>query len=144
MALVKIHFPAGNPTDVEQVVDQSRQMSRLPLDDGVRWTQWRRRLQLEKFERGENRGQRIPQFVSQHRKEFILRATRHFPGVLNTCRPQTGCSQRRGSAQARGLCRKWERGIERAKPDATVLGGVPHAQTHHPERTEGRGLHRRL
>lgn len=68
-----------NPRDIEQIVDESHQMAYLPIDHGALLSGRARTVaKRHQLERSENGRKRIPELVSQHGEEFILRAIRRF------------------------------------------------------------------
>ena len=72
--LVKVDLPAGDPRDVEQVVDQPHELLELALDD----RQLLRRLaaQMHQLDGHHDRRQGISQLVAQHGQELVLGARR--------------------------------------------------------------------
>ena len=71
---LELDAAAGDAGDVEQVVDQPREMVHLALDDGAFALRTRLAAQLHQLQRREDRRQRIAQLVSEHRQELVLRA----------------------------------------------------------------------
>ncbi len=71
--LAQRDLAAADPADVEQVVDQPRQLGQLPVDDAAR--PFVRgiavRLDAHQVERIADRRQRIAQLVPEHREKFV-------------------------------------------------------------------------
>src|SRR5262249_56436301 len=72
------HLAGGEPTHVEQVLDEAREVLDLPIDDGAR-TLSRRLLGLRVLQDSAGVGdgpERIAQLMPEHGEELVLRAVR--------------------------------------------------------------------
>ena len=67
----KLELTAGDAGDIEQIIDEMNQVLHLPFDQpdprGVVGI-----TELHQLEGGDDRRQRVTQFVAEHRQEFIL------------------------------------------------------------------------
>ena len=76
----KIDLPSGNARDVQQVVHEADQMPNLPIDDRALLRGAAVAAKRHQLKGGENRRQRVPQLVSQHGEELVLRPVGRFGG----------------------------------------------------------------
>src|SRR3569623_3476249 len=73
---IELDLVAGNARDIEQVVDQTREVLDLAFDDPVLACPRAVALQLHQLNGGEDRRERVAQLVAEHREEVVLRAVR--------------------------------------------------------------------
>jgi hypothetical protein len=77
---IEVDLSARDPRDVQQVVHQASQVSDLPIDH--RQLAELSALEPHQLHRGRDRGERVAQFVSEHREEFILRTIGRLGGSV--------------------------------------------------------------
>ena len=70
----KVDLAAGNPRDVEQIVDQPHQVAHLPVDDRPFALGAGIAAQRHQLQRRQDGRERIPQLVAEHRQELVLGA----------------------------------------------------------------------
>ena len=73
---VQLHLAARHARDVEQIVDEPRQVDELPLDDLLLARELRAAAHLDEVQRSDDRRQRIAQLVAEHREKLVLGARR--------------------------------------------------------------------
>src|SRR3569832_2307532 len=73
---IELDLVAGNARDIEQVVDQTREVLDLAFDDPVLACPRAVALQLHQLNGGEDRRERDAPLVAEHREEVVLRAVR--------------------------------------------------------------------
>ena len=74
--LAQFDLARGDSRHVHQVVDQPHQMFGLALDDRALLLEDIGAAQPHHMQRGDDRRQRVAQFVAEHRQEVVLRAVR--------------------------------------------------------------------
>ena len=91
---VQLDAAAGDAGDVEQVVQQGRQVLGLALEHRNRAFQVGREpgAQLEDLHRVDDHAERIAQLVGQHRQELVLRLARPFGGGARCVRLRPGAA----------------------------------------------------
>ena len=71
--LLEANLAAGDPRDVEQVVDQADELPHLPLDDVLGEVDVLRVVgHLEDGDGVADGGERVPQLVGEHRQELVF------------------------------------------------------------------------
>ena len=78
--LAELHFAPCNARHVQQIVDEPRQMTDLPIDDGAFLQEARIAAERHQLERGEDWRQRVPELVPEHGQELVLGAVRRLGG----------------------------------------------------------------
>ena len=71
---LQLDLAARDARDVEQIVDQPRQVARLPLDQRALLDEDLLALQAHQVQRRQDRRQRVAQLVPEQRHEFVLGA----------------------------------------------------------------------
>ena len=77
----ELDLAARDARDVEQVVDQARQVPHLALDDRALAFAGVDAAQAHQLQRGQDRRQRVAQLVAEHGQELVLGAV----GVFGAC-----------------------------------------------------------
>src|SRR5437016_11261986 len=75
--LPQLDLAARDPADVEQVIDDVREVLNLPLNDALRFGSLGGGLVPSQIQRVDDRPERIAELVREHRKELV-----HLPFVL--------------------------------------------------------------
>jgi hypothetical protein len=130
------HLPRLQARQIEEVIEQPRQVLRLPADDGA-GADGRvvgRADPIEQTDRTRYRAERVPELVREDRQELVLRATRSF-GAGASRFGIVASGVQHGSLML-GLLH--EGAVRRPEPcDDTVGGQVDHQ----PDQVErGRGV----
>ena len=97
---LQLDLAARDARDVEQVVDQPRQVVDLALDDGALALRARLAAQPHQLQRRQDRRQRVAQLVAEHRQELVLRAVGALGGLAQAVHllrapaaPAPGCGR---------------------------------------------------